>query len=232
MEQMYQDYKDFAAIYIVYISEAHAADDSFPVPYAKEKGINEHKTFGERCSVATRLVSEKKLTIPCLVDNMNNEAEKAYKGWPDRVYLIRKDGVLAVAGHRGPWGFKPALEAAGEWLAAYKKSGVEPAPIHLKDAMGARRKISMKMNKAYGEGDYDNAVKFAKEIQKLSPKDSGAMYNVACFTCLQGKHEEAYTWLEKAIEAGYDDADHMMGDNDFKSIRQEDRFLKLAKSIR
>ncbi len=30
MEQLYQDYKDLAAIYIVYISEAHAMDDPSP----------------------------------------------------------------------------------------------------------------------------------------------------------------------------------------------------------
>ena len=104
MEEMYQTYKDIAEVYIVYISEAHAVDDSWPVPYAKDLGIKEHTTYGERCGVADKLTKDKKLTIPCLIDGMDNAVEKRYKGWPDRVFLVRKDGKLGVAGQRGPWG--------------------------------------------------------------------------------------------------------------------------------
>lgn len=126
MEKMYQDYKDVADIYIVYIREAHAADSSWPVPYAKEKGITDHTNFGERCEVAERLVKDKKLTIPCLVDAMDNNANKAYSGWPDRLFIVRKDGKLGIAGGRGPFGFVPALEAAEKWLADFKKNDKEP----------------------------------------------------------------------------------------------------------
>ena len=55
--------------------------------------------------------------------------------------------------------------------------------------------------------------------------------DVACFHCLAGHKEQAYSWIEKAIKAGYDDADHLTQDDDFKSIRDEERFKKLAKSI-
>ena len=124
---MYQDYKDVAAFYIVYVSEAHASDDSRPVPYATEKGILEHTNHEERCLVAELLVAEKKLTIPILVDDMDNSAANSYLGHPDRLYLVRKDGKLGVAGDRGPWGFKPSMLEAQMWLAEYKKTGKEPA---------------------------------------------------------------------------------------------------------
>ena len=127
MEEMYQTYKDIAEVYIVYISEAHAVDDSWPVPYAKDLGIKEHTTYGERCGVADKLTKDKKLTIPCLIDGMDNAVEKRYKGWPDRVFVVRTDGKLAVAADRGPWGFLPGLEAAKTWLAEFKKTGKEPA---------------------------------------------------------------------------------------------------------
>ncbi len=126
MEQMYLDYKDIAEFFIVYIKEAHAADGRRPVGYAKEKGIKQHTNFGERCAVAERLVKEKKLTIPCLIDNMDDKANKAYQAYPDRVFLIRKDGRLAVAGDRGPWGFAPGIKAAKKWLEEFDASGKEP----------------------------------------------------------------------------------------------------------
>ncbi len=127
MERLYQDYKDIAEFYLVYISEAHAVDDSHPVPYAKELGIREHKSYGERCTTAGRLMKDKQLTIPCLVDRMDGEMEKAYKAWPDRIFLVRTDGKLGVAARRGPWGFKPALKEATTWLAEFRKTGKEPA---------------------------------------------------------------------------------------------------------
>jgi len=126
MERMYRQYKDIAQFYIVYIKEAHAADSSWPVPYAKEKGIRQHKTLRQRCEVADRLVKEKKLTIPFLVDDMEDHASQAYQAWPDRIYVIRTDGRLAVVGKPGPWGFVPALQQTEAWLAEYKKAGKEP----------------------------------------------------------------------------------------------------------
>jgi hypothetical protein len=126
MEKLYQDYKDIAEFRIVYISEAHAIDDRRPVPYAIDKGIKEHKTYGERCSVAQRLVDEGKLTIPSVIDKMDNHVDKAYDAHPNRLFLVRKDGKLGVAGGRGPWGWEPSMEQAQKWLAQYKKTGIEP----------------------------------------------------------------------------------------------------------
>ena len=127
MQKMYDDYKDVAEFRLVYIKEAHASDSSWPVEYAKELGITQHKNYGQRCAVASKLLSDKSLTIPTLVDDMNDTVAKAYKAWPDRVFLVRKDGKLSVAAKRGPWGFKPGIAAAKEWLASYKKTGIEPA---------------------------------------------------------------------------------------------------------
>ena len=57
---------------------------------------------------------------------MDNNVDKIYKGWPDRVFLIRTDGRLGVAAIRGPWGFGPGIKAAEKWLSEFKKTGKEP----------------------------------------------------------------------------------------------------------
>ena len=103
--------------------------------------------------------------------------------------------------------------------------------MHLKDTMGEYRKITRKMMQASDSGDYDKAVKYAEQCQELRPKSEGAMYNLACCHCLAGNKDRAYAWLEKSIQAGWDDAEHMLSDDDFKSIRDEERFKKLANSI-
>ena len=126
MQQMYDDYKDIAEFRIVYINEAHPADGSQPVDYAKELGINEHKDYGQRCAAATRLLEDKALTIPTVIDGMDNKVSEAYKAHPDRIFVVRKDGKLGVAGARGPFGFVPALRQTQKWLADFKSSGTEP----------------------------------------------------------------------------------------------------------
>ncbi len=126
MEQMYQDYKDIAEFRMVYITEAHAIDSNWPMGVAEEKNIKQHTNFGERCATAEMLISDEELTIPTLIDGMDNAVNQAYNAHPDRVFLIRSDGRLAVAAERGPRGFSPGLEAAEAWLAELKESGSEP----------------------------------------------------------------------------------------------------------
>lgn len=126
MEKMYQDYRDIAEFRLIYIREAHAADSSWPMPIAKEKGINEHTSYEDRCKTAEMLINDNSLTIPTLIDEMDNVANDAYRAWPDRVFLIRSDGRLAVAAKRGPFGFEPGLKESMEWLKTFRESGTEP----------------------------------------------------------------------------------------------------------
>jgi Ca2+-binding EF-hand superfamily protein len=38
---------------------------------------------------------------------MDNAVEKAYAGWPDRIYIVGADGAIAYKGGPGPAGFRP-----------------------------------------------------------------------------------------------------------------------------
>jgi len=122
MEKMYQEYKDIAEFRIVYISEAHAIDDPRPNPFAELKGIYEHKDYGERCSTAEMMMQEENITIPCIIDDMDNNVSVTYNALPDRLYVVRKDGRLAIAGERGPGGLRPALDETWVWLAEHRES--------------------------------------------------------------------------------------------------------------
>ena len=53
--------------------------------------------------------------IPTLLDDVDDAVALAYGGWPDRLYLVGRDGRVAFQGGRGPDGFRPEeLEAAIE----------------------------------------------------------------------------------------------------------------------
>jgi hypothetical protein len=65
------------------------------------------KTFLERTSVAESCVRKLGIRIPALVDDVGDNVEAAYTGWPDRLYLIDREGRVAFKSAPGPFGFKP-----------------------------------------------------------------------------------------------------------------------------
>lgn len=57
--------------------------------------------------------SELRLSIPLLVDDMENSVANAYSAWPDRLFILSADGKIAYRGGQGPWGFSvEEMEAA------------------------------------------------------------------------------------------------------------------------
>jgi hypothetical protein len=92
----------------VYIREAHPADGWQMQPNETEGVIfNQPKNWDERQAVAQSCCTGLSLSIPCVVDTIDNTVDNLYAGWPERLFVIRKDGKVAYAGKRGPWGFKP-----------------------------------------------------------------------------------------------------------------------------
>jgi type I thyroxine 5'-deiodinase len=71
------------------------------------------KSLAERESVAGSCVRKLGIKFPALVDGLDNATEQAYTGWPDRLYLIDRDGKIVFKSKAGPFGFHPdQLEAA------------------------------------------------------------------------------------------------------------------------
>ena len=64
-------------------------------------------TWTERQSVARSCCQRLELSMPVVVDSIDNAVDTAYAAWPERIYIIDADGRIAYAGKQGPWGFKP-----------------------------------------------------------------------------------------------------------------------------
>ena len=72
----------------------------------------------ERFQVAESCVRTLGIHFPALIDGIDNTVEKQYTGWPDRMFLINRDGKVVYKSAPGPFGFQPAqLEAALHTLA-------------------------------------------------------------------------------------------------------------------
>jgi hypothetical protein len=105
---LYQEYRDRVAFYIVYIREAHPTDGwGLPSNTADNVLYAQPQTSAERQEVASACALRLRLTIPVLIDAMDNRADCAFNGWPERLYLLSADGHVAYQGGKGPYGFDP-----------------------------------------------------------------------------------------------------------------------------
>jgi hypothetical protein len=90
------------------VREAHPTD-GWQLPGNIDQGINfrQPRTREERGAIAKECCSALSMTMPLLVDELDDGAGHAYSGMPDRLYVIDRDGRVAYKSGRGPRGFKP-----------------------------------------------------------------------------------------------------------------------------
>jgi type I thyroxine 5'-deiodinase len=93
---------------VVYITEAHPSD-----VWQMESNVRDSVVFAspksedERASLARMCVRNLHIDFPAVIDEFGNSTERAYTGWPDRIYLIDAEERVAYKSRPGPFGFKP-----------------------------------------------------------------------------------------------------------------------------
>lgn len=111
---MAEKYKGRVEFLLVYIREAHPTD-GWKTPVNEKAGIQiaTAKNIEEKEGYANSCVRNLGIKFPTVVDKMDAKVELSYAGWPDRMYVVGKNGGIAWKGAPGPKGFQPAqLEAA------------------------------------------------------------------------------------------------------------------------
>jgi len=104
VRKLYSQYRSKVEFVFVYVREAHAIDSESPMGRIKLEDPMEDK---ERQHVAKTCAKKLKLSMPAVVDKLDDKIAKAYGGIPDRLYLIDKEGRISYAGGLGPEGFMP-----------------------------------------------------------------------------------------------------------------------------
>ena len=116
------------------------------------------------------------------------------------------------------------------------------APAALAQEEDPRQKISDAMEQAVEKlqaKDYDGALAafeaILKDVDKAGFEDEVKLrvlqlvhYNTACAYSLKGEKEKALDSFEKALEAGFDDFDHIAEDTDLDPLRELPRFKAIV----
>lgn len=69
--------------------------------------IEQPKTMEARHLVASQCCEALQLSMPLLVDTIDDRVNRDYSGFPDRLYLIDAAGKVVYKGGRGPFGYHP-----------------------------------------------------------------------------------------------------------------------------
>ena len=112
LSRLYERYRNEVEFLVVYVREAHS-EDGWVLAENRREGVAVHdpRSAEERAACVTHL----RLDLPAVVDRVDDEVARRYGGWPDRLYLIGRDGRIAYQSGPGPDGFVVAeLETAIE----------------------------------------------------------------------------------------------------------------------
>ncbi len=91
----------------VYLREAHPADGWGGGKDKVTGKILQPRTLLDRTNVASKCCEMLKVTMPLVVDGIDDLVGHAYSGMPDRLYIIDSAGKVAYQGGRGPFGYLP-----------------------------------------------------------------------------------------------------------------------------
>jgi len=115
-KSLYAQYKDKVVFVAIYITEAHAADE-WPVG-ARLSFCNQPTTVPERCELARGYVESYDMTIPVLVDNMDNNFRDKFSAWPFRFYVVNNGKVEFKAQPDPEKSYTYDVNTLGKWLQA------------------------------------------------------------------------------------------------------------------
>ncbi|MCC6670573.1 MAG: DUF2911 domain-containing protein [Planctomycetes bacterium] len=77
------------------------------------------------------------------------------------------------------------------------------------------------------QGQLDAALAAHLKAASFPETQAVGTYNVACVHALKKDKDQAFTWLAKAVEAGFSDADLLASDTDLNALHEDPRWAKL-----
>ena len=80
-------------------------------------------------------------------------------------------------------------------------------------------------------GDLDRALRVHTKAATFDAVRPIALYNIACVHALQGRADEAFAFLEQAVEAGFNDPNQYGSDADLRSLHSDPRWVALGRKL-
>jgi beta-lactamase regulating signal transducer with metallopeptidase domain/tetratricopeptide (TPR) repeat protein len=123
----------------------------------------------------------------------------------------------------------PDVEKIGDYLLAKLGKYDKRADRFLREPRNAEERYDRAYD-LYRNDRYEEAANLFRRAGDEGHRPATAYYNAACSWALLGNAEKAMDELQRSINAGWDDFDHIADDSDFDPIRGNPRFRTLLES--
>jgi tetratricopeptide (TPR) repeat protein len=81
------------------------------------------------------------------------------------------------------------------------------------------------------KGEYQKGLELDLRLSNIKPDNNLIRYNLACSYALTGQKEKAINNLNKAVELGYADVEHLRQDRDLEVLKADPRFQNIIKRL-
>ena len=113
---MYERYGDRVNFQTIYIREAHPLDEwQMDANEKEDVCYRQPRNLADRVLIANDFTRRFGYRLPLAIDTIDDRTEKAYAGWPERFYIVDRQGTIVYKGGPGPFEFHP--EEVEAWLA-------------------------------------------------------------------------------------------------------------------
>lgn len=110
MNALHKTYGDRVQFLLVYIREAHPCDGWAVKDWSE---LDDAKDDKARAANAEHCRKELEFAFPIAIDTMEDATARRWSGWPERLFVISKEGRVLYTGDQGPFGFNPGGEYKG-----------------------------------------------------------------------------------------------------------------------
>lgn len=166
--------------------------------------------------------------------------QKALDAGFDDVALVRKDDDLDNI--RGEPRFRDLMKKAEDlelhgfdkgldvksWMHSARRSAWRESEQHFveytqRHPRSGRAWFNLGYSRIEGERP-DAAIEAFRQALDLHYRPATTMYNLACAYSLLDRKDEAFAWLFKALDAGFDSSGMLRGDDDLDNLRGDPRY--------
>lgn len=81
------------------------------------------------------------------------------------------------------------------------------------------------------DGRYEEAIAAFEKAIEAGHREDASSYNIACGYALLGKRDQAFEWLRKAMDAGFDLQKYLGHDDDLDGLKPDPRWRELKAAV-
>jgi beta-lactamase regulating signal transducer with metallopeptidase domain/Flp pilus assembly protein TadD len=154
---------------------------------------------------------------------------------PDIALLRRQPGFETLQRKAKDLALRGCCDTGNKWLNALVADNWRDAAAHHREITtrypnSGRAWFNLGFTSLRAE-DYATAHQAFRRAIELGHRIGTSSYNVACTYALQGNRDEAFAWLKRARDAGFDLQDHLSGDDDLDKLHDDPRWDALVEAV-